>query len=253
MAILTQFLFRLALGLALAMAWTPSSMVTAGFFRVHLYVLLGIHVVTTLIAASRPDMAMWPPLVAAVASYLGSAVWLYEWPRAGKFCLYLVALASFLGAVLAWPSGAEKLTETLRPLVWADTLTSGLIMGLTTAAMLLGHWYLNTPTMELAPLQRLLGFMFFALVCRAAFCGWGLVERVHEAAVEIAYGGPWYFYALRWLFGLLGTFTLTGMAWATLKVPNTQSATGILYVAVIAVFLGELTSLLLSLGAPYPV
>jgi hypothetical protein len=36
------------------------------------------------------------------------------------------------------------------------------------------------------------------------------------------------------------------MAWQTLKIPNTQSATGILYVAVIAVFLGELTAQLLS-------
>ena len=36
------------------------------------------------------------------------------------------------------------------------------------------------------------------------------------------------------------------MSWQTLKIPNTQSATGILYVAVITTFLGELTSLLLS-------
>ena len=42
------------------------------------------------------------------------------------------------------------------------------------------------------------------------------------------------------------------MTWKTLKIPNTQSATGILYVAVIAVFLGELTSQLLSARTAFP-
>jgi hypothetical protein len=54
------------------------------------------------------------------------------------------------------------------------------------------------------------------------------------------------FLTLRWLSGLVGALLLTVMAWKTLRIPNTQSATGILYVAVIATFLGELTSLLLS-------
>ena len=42
------------------------------------------------------------------------------------------------------------------------------------------------------------------------------------------------------------------MAWKTLQIPNTQSATGILYVAVIATFIGELVSLLLSGSSAYP-
>ena len=35
-----------------------------------------------------------------------------------------------------------------------------LALGVTLAAMLLGHWYLNTPTMELLPLRRVLGWRF---------------------------------------------------------------------------------------------
>jgi formate-dependent nitrite reductase membrane component NrfD len=42
------------------------------------------------------------------------------------------------------------------------------------------------------------------------------------------------------------------MVWETLKIPNTQSATGILYVAVIGTFVGELTGLLLSAESSYP-
>jgi hypothetical protein len=42
------------------------------------------------------------------------------------------------------------------------------------------------------------------------------------------------------------------MAWRTLEVPNTQSATGILYVAVIGVFVGELAAALLSAESAFP-
>ena len=62
----------------------------------------------------------------------------------------------------------------------------------------------------------------------------------------------WIFVAFRWLGGLIGPAVLTVLTWYTLKVPNTQSATGILYVAVICVFLGELTSQFLSSRASYP-
>ena len=49
-----------------------------------------------------------------------------------------------------------------------------------------------------------------------------------------------------WLTGLAGLLVLAIMSRKTLDVPNTQSATGILYVGVIFAFLGELSSQLLS-------
>ena len=57
--------------------------------------------------------------------------------------------------------------------------------------------------------------------------------------------------ALRWLSGLVGVLLLAWLAWRTLLIPNTQSATGILYAAVILVFMGELSSQFLSIGTPY--
>ena len=48
------------------------------------------------------------------------------------------------------------------------------------------------------------------------------------------------FFMLRWLSGLIGALGLSWMTWQTLKIPNTQSATGILYVAVSSTILGEL-------------
>jgi hypothetical protein len=45
---------------------------------------------------------------------------------------------------------------------------------------------------------------------------------------------------------------MAGMTWQTLKVPNTQSATGILYAGMILAFIGELTAALLSAESPFP-
>ena len=241
--LLTQFLLRLSFGLALGMSVTSPHQVTSGYFRNHLYVLLGLAVLATTVAlGSQGQFAVVPPLVAAVASYLGSVLWLYEKPRAGIAALAIVAAASLWGAWTdtIWPAeglGAEMALKAL------DPLTGGLVLGLTMAAMFLGHWYLNSPTMALAPLHRLIVLMAAAVCLRAgveaAALGWE-ISRVSSAASL-----PWMFIALRWLSGIVGAFALALMARATLRIPNTQSATGILYVAVIVTFLGELAAMLL--------
>lgn len=119
------------------------------------------------------------------------------------------------------------------------------MLGTTLAAMLLGHWYLNAPGMQLAPLRRLLVVLAAALAFRAATSAWGLAWHIEALGVPEFREGL--LMALRWVAGLGGAAVLTCLAWQTLRIPNTQSATGILYVAVLATFLGELTAQLLSL------
>src|SRR6185312_10643801 len=100
----------------------------------------------------------------------------------------------------------------------------------TLAAMFLGHWYLNSPGMKLAPLERLIGAMAGAIAARAGVCGAGLLWHVSTVGPPDA--STTLFLVLRWLAGIVGAMVLTAMAWRTLKIPNTQSATAILYVAV---------------------
>ncbi len=250
MTILTQFLFRLTFGLALSMAITSPRKVTSGYYRNHLFVLLGLNVLAALVALAAPEQfRLWPPLAGAALSYAGAVAWLYEKRPAGIAILLLVAIVGLAGAWLAQPqqrSGAEA-TTAATVLRWLDAPTSGLLLGSTIAAMFLGHWYLNTPTMVIAPLERLIQLMATAVIARAIVCGVGLVLGINQGHVpQLA------FVALRWLSGLVGALALAVMAWKTLKIPNTQSATGILYVGLIAVFLGELTSQLLSAGTPFP-
>src|SRR5690606_17819143 len=155
---------------------------------------------------------------------------------------------SLAGAWQAAPAGPSPST-TGRIFEYLDPLLGGLVLGITMAAMLLGHWYLNTPTMKLAPLRRLLVLMAVVIVARMIFAGLGLGLESSTAEFSVQRS---LFVLLRWLSGLFGALGLTWMAWQTLKIPNTQSATGILYVAVIATFLGELVSQLMSAESVYP-
>jgi hypothetical protein len=51
---------------------------------------------------------------------------------------------------------------------------------------------------------------------------------------------------VRWLVGIVGPLVFGWMAYSAAKIRSTQSATGILYVAVVCTILGELLSMLLT-------
>jgi hypothetical protein len=244
--ILVQFLLRLAFGLALAMVLTPPKHVTSGFFRNHAYVLLGLGALATLVAVSRPEIVpLWMPGAVAVFGYVAAASWLYEKRTLGMASLSIVGVAALAGA---WSSMARVPTSALSspPAFTADwivdPLSSGLLLGTTIGAMFLGHWYLNTPTMQLAPLRRLLKLLFAAVALRAIVAlgqlllAWPSLGDANLLTHTLL--------ALQWLAGIVGVAITAWMSWQTLKIPNTQSATGILYVAVIFTFLGELAGLL---------
>ena len=255
MIILIHFLLRVSFGMATAMAGTSPKQVTSGYYRNHLYVLLGFNVLASMVAVGRSTgIGIWAPITAAAFSYVGSVFWLYEKPGLGRLSLLGVAAASIIGVLqprlgmLTEPDAKLLPLQALLQIV--DPISGGLLLGITLAAMFLGHWYLNTPTMKMAPLQWLVAAMGTAVLLRAIVCGTGL-------ALTFQYADPGafshWFAALRWLAGILGTAGVVGMTWQTLKIPNTQSATGILYVGVIVTFIGELASLLMSSSLPYPI
>ncbi len=227
------------------MAITSPRKVSSGYFRNHLYVTLGLATLAALAISRLSHAAAWLAGAAAVLSFFGAACWLYEARRAGIVLLWCVA-ACALAAALIGQSADGPLT-TLRVV---SVATSGLVLGLTMAAMLLGHWYLNSPGMELDPLRRLLIAMALAVGLQILVSGLYLVGDLRAALPTTSL---WLMLVLlRWSFGLCGVLVLIWMAWETLKIPNTQSATGILYVAVIGTFVGELSAQLLSAPTAFP-
>ena len=279
MTLLAIFSLQMACGLALVMARISPRDVPSGFFRVHSYVTLGLAILAALAAWQTGDTgAALCAGIAAAASFISAALWLYERPSAGRLALWVVAVSAFVGGsqLLAYRSsvaaatssgititgqgaGGSTLTGTMvlqgrSTGAWLldelDLFSGSLLVGVTLAAMLLGHWYLNTPTMKLAPLERLIWGLIAAVLLRGALALLGLV-LVMTQTTEFG-GGMVVFLALRWLAGIAGTLIVAVMARETLRIPNTQAATGLLYVAVITVFLGELAARLLSNQTPYP-
>jgi len=262
---LVEFLCRLTFGVALAMAVLPARWVTSGFFRVHLWVLLGVQTFAALalwsLGKDEPALVQvmtWQvsaAIVAAAVSYLGAVIWMYEASTAGKISLLIVAAAAFVASLapsLFSASGTPgRMPVSLRAV---EIFASGLVLGLVTTAMLLGHWYLNTPTMRLDPLKRLLQLLVGAIALRMVLSMIGaflMAKQLSQTSEGIS--TAWLlFVALRWTAGLLLPLVLTYLTWQTLKIPNTQSATGILYAGVILVFIGELCAQMLSARAHFP-
>jgi hypothetical protein len=128
MLILTQFIFRLSFGMALAMACTPARVVSSGYYRNNLYVLLGLNVLASLAAGmgfSKEPLPLWPPLTAAILSYLGGVLWLYELPRPGKAALGAISAVAIVGAWMVAPG--ESASPAAQALKWCDPLGGGLV------------------------------------------------------------------------------------------------------------------------------
>jgi hypothetical protein len=254
-------MLRLAFGLSLAMSLTPSRWVTSGFYRVHLWVVMGLATFTSLAVYTywttyanvgiSPSVLFALSVALASVSYVGAIVWMYEQSKSGQVFLYFAAALALVAGLwsMHWP--ARTGLQLLHALNW---ISSGLALGLLLAAMFLGHWYLNWPGMKLEPLKRLVILSAIAIGGRALLAMLAIVWASSSTDSLSAWTTiSWSLWAFRWLAGIIGPAVMCYLTWHTLKIPNTQSATGILYAAVILVFLGELTSQLLSRSLPLPI
>ena len=126
--------------------------------------------------------------------------------------------------------------------------------------MILGHWYLIIPSMEVSHLQHLVKIHIASLVVRVvvvaaaifvAIVSWepGLGPNFSRYIFSIA----GIFFWQRMLFGLAGPAVLSYLTWETAKIRSTQSATGILYVDFFTVVVGEVLAKYLVLATRVPV
>lgn len=151
-----------------------------------------------------------------------------------------IALASLVagGLVLMAAAVARPAPESPYDLFALLVLPLGAIaLGGVTAAMLLGHWYLVTPKLSPGPLQgaaivviaaiALQGAVVAVTMARGELVG---AEIAHTVAIGIRIG-----------IGLLMSLALVLGAWWTASM-NTQSSTGLLYVAMGTVLAGEVSA-----------
>lgn len=148
---------------------------------------------------------------------------------------------------------------TTRALTVASFVTSAGLLGGACTSMILGHWYLVLPSMDVSHLQSIVKFHIGSLVARIALVALAVAFAIatwQPGTLDLqryilSTGGI--FFWQRVLFGLFGPALLGYLTWETAKIRSTQSATGILYVDFFTVVVGEVLAKYLLLSTSVPV
>jgi protein NrfD len=263
-SILFLFLTHLGVGIALMLAFVGRE---AGvkFFRFN----AGTAVLLIAIGfALRPDIPEPSTMhhVSATLLLISEAALVVYWATIGRMlakirpALLGTAIVGGLSSVTLQALESSATASGLMPLLTvASFLTSVALLGGACGAMVLGHWYLVVPSLNVAHLQSIVRLHIASLVLRAVV----VLAAVIIAIVMWQPGmGPNFqryilstagiFFWQRVLFGIVGPAVLGYLTWETAKIQSTQSATGILYVDFFTVIVGEVLAkyLLLSTNIP---
>jgi hypothetical protein len=123
---------------------------------------------------------------------------------------------------------------------------SALLLGTVTVGMLLGHWYLIDTGQSLDPFVRIYKFFVVALVLQTIFLLMALIVLYNFGVSESVIGLERLWTDHRTLFltrviaGQVAPLILSWMIWRTLVIPHTMAATGLFYIALLGVFVGEI-------------
>lgn len=128
-------------------------------------------------------------------------------------------------------------------------VVSSLLLGAVTVGMLIGHWYLIETGQSLEPFLRV--FRFFVALLIVQTCLEALAAALlylfgtaHTAAtVRSLFDDHLALLSSRFLVAQAAPLALSWMIWKTLAdFRNTMAATGLFYIALLGVFVGELLS-----------
>jgi hypothetical protein len=128
----------------------------------------------------------------------------------------------------------------------ASFLLSALLLGSVTVGMLIGHWYLIDTGQSLAPFIRIYKFFVVALIVQTVLFWvsapflFFLGSPQTLASLHQLWLSHSTLFAMRVLAGQLGPLILAWMIWRTLLIPHTMAATGLFYIALLGVFVGEI-------------
>jgi hypothetical protein len=128
----------------------------------------------------------------------------------------------------------------------ASFFLSSLLLGSVTVGMLLGHWYLIDTGQTLEPFIRIYRFFFITLIAQTALL-------LFSPAALYLLGSGATLNSLRQLWenhltllfarasvGQAAPLILSYMIGRTLQIPHTMAATGLFYIALLGVFVGEI-------------
>ncbi len=256
---------QLAVGGIVALAVPPFSVLERGFYKSSASVFLACAVVyvggrVTLAFRPRPvpfgpvEAVLWCAFTAAALVYLASL-----WGDAVRARARAYAAALFLGvAALAASAGGYRVgplfsaAAVFYPLAF---LTGALALGAVTTGMLLGHWYLIDLGLSIVPLRRLFHYFVGTLLVQLAVLGLAVLVIAAGpggAVVASLWREHGALLLARFLLGPLAALALGWMIHRTLQIPQTMAATGLFYIAILFVLVGEILGRLILFRTSLP-
>jgi hypothetical protein len=260
----TQFCMELGFGVLAALAFVPRAPVGVLFYRI-MGTTAMVPMAVALAMLLTVQGASWtsPTVLFALLSLAGYPV--YSGPTRGVkwgvgLGVGLLGAGAALSTSLAESAIAGSPTDEFAgvgalALASLSALATGTVAGSVALAMVLGHWYLTVPNLQIRHLVRLnrvtIASMALSLLLIGVSC---LVFADHFARTEPPLLGTWGLFHLgtRIAVGLVLPLVFAWMAASSLRFENTRSATGILYASTVLVLIGAAVSISLqdSYGVP---
>jgi len=253
------FFYQTALGGLFALSATPFQELERGFYKstagvLFVMALLGLWGKSGLyrqVIADDPTGVTVAEaffhfcFVISFACYLVSLWGERQRFRARSFSFSIVT--GLVGLVLSARSFYVAPTLSLETLVYpVSFFLSALLLGSVTVGMLIGHWYLIDTGQSLHPFIRVYKFFVVALIAQSLFTflsSAGLYffgSAYIVAALERLWLNHSTLLITRVLVGQAAPLILSWMIWRTLLIPHTMAATGLFYIALLGVFVGEI-------------
>lgn len=123
---------------------------------------------------------------------------------------------------------------------------SALLLGGVTVGMLIGHWYLIDTGQSIDPFIRIFRFFVISLIIQTVFLLilplllYLLGSTKTVLSLKQLLEEHLFLFSARLLVAQVGSLVLSTMIWRTLKIPHTMAATGLFYIALLGVFVGEI-------------
>jgi protein NrfD len=243
------FLLEAGAGTAFLLLFFPPRTLGKGFFSRHGTIAFSLVVLGTTVRP--PGLSPTIGVLAAALLALYSLAAHAGRAAAARPLLLAGAVAAALGAarvaVLAPRTTGNGWTI-------ASAAIGGLFLGAVLLIMNLGHWYLVSRSLPFQQLAR--GATHFAILAaaRAGFLGVAIAVNPRPEGLDalLSVDRDALFFLFRVVWGLLGPLALSYFVWRTAEMKSNQAATGLLYVALVFVLIGELLSSYLTIATGFP-
>ncbi len=243
------FLLEACEGTAFLLLFFPPKVLGGGFFSLH----GGLAAIFAGLALwAKPSGLPYGGAVAATVLLLAYTL-VAHWGWAAQGRVLLLAGAAAAGWSLARVALVAPL-EAGSAWTVVGAAAGGLFFGSVLLVMNLGHWYLVSRSLPFQLLARgaalFAGFAVFRTLYLGLSVAWHPASEGLHTLLSLERDAL--FFLFRVLWGIVGPLALSYFIWRTAEMRSNQAATGLLYVALVFVLIGELLSSYLTVATGFP-